>query len=123
MPSKARVSFNENAEDIRRLLELHKDKGGIAKGRRYGLEVLNKAAIVLLTSFWEAYCEDIAAEALHHIVTHSPVPDKLPIELRKLVAKELKAEDHELAVWKLSEGGWRDVLKARLAALQVERNR
>lgn len=68
-----------------RLLELHKDKGGIAKGRRYGLEVLNKSAIVLLTACWEAYCEDVSAEALEHIVTHSPSPDKLPDEFRKLV--------------------------------------
>jgi hypothetical protein len=123
MPSKARISFDENAKDIRRLLEFHKDEGGIATGRRYGLEVLNKSAIVLLTSFWEAYCEDIAAEALEHIVTHAPASNKLPLELRKFVAKELKAENHELAVWKLSDAGWRAVLKTRLAALQADRNR
>jgi hypothetical protein len=123
MPSKARISFNENAQDILRLLELHKDKGGIAKGRRYGLEVLNKSAVVLLTSFWEAYCEDIAAEALDHLVAHVPAADKLPVELRKRVAKELKAENHDLAVWKLSDTGWRAVLKSRLADLQAERNR
>ena len=40
----------------------------MARGRRYHLEVLNKSAIVLVTSFWEAYCEDIAAEGLAHIV-------------------------------------------------------
>ena len=123
MPSKAYQAFGENAKDIKRLLELHKDKGGIERGRRYGLEVLNKSAIVLLTSFWEAYCEDIAAEALEHIVKHAPSADKLPQELRKIVAKELKAENHELAVWKLSDDGWRTLLKSRLATMQVERNR
>lgn len=123
MPSKAYLTFLANAKDITRLIELHKDKGGIERGRRYGLEVLNKSAIVLLTSFWEAYCEDIAAEALEHLVVHAPSAAKLPEELRKIVAKELKAENHELAVWKLSDDGWRAVLKARLAAMQVERNR
>ncbi len=123
MPSKAYSAFRKNAEDVQRLLELHKDTGGIAQGRRYGLEVLNKSAIVLLTANWEAYCEDIAAEALEHIVTHAASADKLPVELLKLVAKELKNDVHELAMWKLSDEGWRDVLRNRLAALQVERNR
>ncbi|MBA4137148.1 MAG: hypothetical protein C0518_07515 [Opitutus sp.] len=123
MPSKAYLAFAENAKDIERLLELHKDKGGLERGRRFGLEVLNKSAIVLLTSFWEAYCEDIAAEALEHLVVHAPSSDKLPLELRKIVAKELKAENHDLAIWKLSDDGWRAVLKSRLAAMQTERNR
>ncbi len=123
MASKARAAFDENAADVERLLALHQEKGGSAKGRRFGLEVLNKSAIVLLTSFWEAYCEDIAAEALDHVVTHAPSADKLPTELRKIVAKELKADVHDLAVWSIAGDGWRTVLKSRLAALQAERNR
>jgi hypothetical protein len=123
MASKARAAFDENAADVQRLLQLHQEKGGKAKGRRFGLEVLNKSAIVLLTSFWEAYCEDIAAEALDHIVTHAPSADKLPTELRKLIAKELKADVHDLAVWSIAGDGWRALLKSRLAILQAERNR
>jgi hypothetical protein len=123
MPSKARQAFDANAEDIRRLLQLHKEKGGVAKGRRYGLEVLNKSAIVLMTSFWEAYCEDIAAEAIAHIVANAPSADKLPTELRKVIAKELESDVHHLAVWQLADGGWRGVLTSRLASLQAERNR
>lgn len=123
MPSKARIAFKENANDIERLIELHTDTGGMAKGRRFGLEVLNKSAIVLLTSFWEAYCEDIAAEALEHIVIHAPSAEKLPEELRKLIARELKQDPHELAVWRVADGGWRAVLKARLELMQMSRNR
>jgi hypothetical protein len=51
MPSKAKVALDENLGDVERLLELHQEKGGGARGRRYGLEVLNKAAIVLITSY------------------------------------------------------------------------
>lgn len=123
MPSNASSSFKKNAKDIERLLWFHENEGGSGQGRRYGLEVLNKSAIVLLTSFWEAYCEDIAAEALAHIVRHCPTSQQLPIELRKIVAKDLKAEAHDLAVWKLSDTGWRQVLQDRLANLQEERNR
>jgi hypothetical protein len=68
MPSEARKSLDDNLEDIRRLLALHATVGGKGKGRRYGLGVLNKSPVVLITAYWEAYCEDIAAEALAHIV-------------------------------------------------------
>ena len=71
MPSKARRAFDDSAKDVKRLLEIHKTIGGNAPGRRAGLEVLNKSAIVLITAIWEAYCEDISAEALEHIVTRT----------------------------------------------------
>ena len=95
MVSEARKAFDKNAEDIERLLQLHAEKGGIGRGRRYELEVLNKSAIVLITSFWEAYCEDIAAEALEHLITHAKSADVLPKELRKRIAKELNTDFRE----------------------------
>jgi hypothetical protein len=123
MPSKARIALKENLQDVKRLLELHAQKGGDAPGRRYGLEVLNKSAIVLITSYWEAYCEDIAEEALEHIVAHAKTSDALPKEIRKLIAKELKANSHELAIWDISDDKWRDFLKKRLQDLKENRNR
>jgi hypothetical protein len=66
MPSEAQKSLDANLKEIERLLALHTMVGGKTKGRRYGLEVLNKSAIVLITAYWEAYCEDIAAEAGRH---------------------------------------------------------
>jgi hypothetical protein len=49
MASKARNAFDENMEDVARLLALHEGAGVNGPGRRYGLEVLNKSAVVLLT--------------------------------------------------------------------------
>jgi RiboL-PSP-HEPN len=83
MPSEAQKSLDANLMEIDRLLELHTLVGGPAKGRRRGLEVLNKSAIVLITAYWEAYCEDIAAEALAHIVKHAKSSAVLPNELKK----------------------------------------
>jgi RiboL-PSP-HEPN len=103
MATKARAAFDDNAKDIERLLELHQSEGGSTPGRRYGLGVLNKSAIVLITAFWEAYCEDIAAEGLNHLVKHAKTAETLPNELKKIVAKALKSEQHELAIWKLSD--------------------
>lgn len=123
MASKARRAFDQNARDIERLLEIHRDLGGDERGRRFRLEVLNKSAIVLITSFWEAYCEDLAAEALEHIVTHAKSAGSLSKEIKKIVAKELTDAPNQLAVWDLSDSGWRSVLQGRLAKLQTQRNR
>jgi hypothetical protein len=39
------------------------------------------------------------------------------------VAKELKEELHELAVWRLADTGWRTELASRLTALKEKRDR
>jgi hypothetical protein len=123
MPSKARKAFDSNAQDIQRLLELHGDIGGKGRGRKYGLEVLNKSAIVLITAFWEAYCEDVAAEALDHLINHAKTSEALPDELKKEIAKKLKAEKHELEIWKISDDGWRTYLKDHRDEMKEARDR
>jgi hypothetical protein len=121
--TKALDAFGANIEDVTALLELHRERGGDQVGRRHGLEVLNKSAVVLICSFWEAYCEDLAAEALGHLVKHTTDPKILPVRLRRKVAEELKRDKHDLAVWSLANDGWRSILQARLADFQRERNR
>jgi RiboL-PSP-HEPN len=123
MPSKARLKFKANADDVARLLEIHSDLGGDRKGRRFRLEVLNKSAIVLITAIWEAYCEDLASEAVKHIVKHAPDSTSLPKELKKRIAKELKDDLNEISIWALADPGWRVVLTQRLSSLAKERNR
>jgi hypothetical protein len=123
MPSEAQKSLDANLKEIERLLALHTMVGGTTKGRRYGLEVLNKSAVVLITAYWEAYCEDIAAEALAHIVTHATSSNVLPNELKKQVAKELKQAPNELEVWKIADLGWKTYLSSQLEKLREQRNR
>lgn len=123
MPSKAAETRVENFADVDRLLQLHTKEGGSAKGRRHGLEVLNKAAIVLITAFWEAYCEDLAAECLQHLLEHSASADKLPKLLRRQLAEEIKRDQHDLEVWKLAGDGWKTYLSQRMQRLTEQRNR
>jgi hypothetical protein len=80
VPSRARNSLDENLKDISRLIGLHTMVGGSGPGRRHGLEVLHKSAVVLITAYWESYCEDIAAEGLAHIVKHGKSANVLPKE-------------------------------------------
>ena len=123
MASEARRNFDKNCEDVRRLMTIHSSIAGGTPGRKYGVDVLNKSAIVLITAFWEAYCEDLAAEALAHLVANCEDASDLPKELKKRVLDELVGQAHELAPWELAGEGWRTVLTDRLERLQAQRNR
>ena len=83
MTSSAQASFVKNCEDIDELQQVFADVTAASPGRRRRLGAIHKSAIVLLTAFWEAFCEDIAAEALQHLVTRAPDAQALPLELRK----------------------------------------
>jgi RiboL-PSP-HEPN len=121
--SRAQETLLSNSADISRVFEIHKLLGGSNPGRRRRLEVVNKAAVVLITAIWEAFCEDLAAEALTHLVEHSKSPLSLPMDLRRRIARELAKDRHELAVWQLADDGWRNLLRKRQNELQEERNR
>lgn len=107
--------------DVSHLLAIHETLSGTERGRR-DLDVLNKSAIVLLCAFWEAYCEDLADDALHHLLSHSPNYSSIPKALQKRVAKELKGDPHELSPWKLAGDNWKAHLLSRLALLRSHRN-
>ncbi|MCY4596948.1 MAG: HEPN domain-containing protein [Bryobacterales bacterium] len=123
MPSAARKAFDENAKDIRRLLAIHTQLNRPTDTIALDLEVLNKSAIVLIVAFWESYCEDIAAEALAHIVEYSDLSEVLPENLKKQIATELRKHDHQLEVWRIADQGWKTYLGDRLEQLRETRNR
>lgn len=99
MASKARQSFDDNSKDIKRLLTAWHEFEGIAKeipeeGDEIEIPatrtVFLKSIIVLLVSYWEAYLEDIAGEALKHIIQNINDANELPKELKKPSPKSLK---------------------------------
>lgn len=121
MPSNAATTFKDRSADIARLQEIHRDLVGATPGRKYGVEVLNRSAIVFLAAMWEGYVEDLVAEAIEHLVTNATDVTQLPKELRKTVAAELKADPNEIAIWQLAGDGWRQHLQTRLAAHAAQR--
>jgi len=117
MPSKAALTFKSNSTDIQRLFAIYAAFPGQHK-RTEKLEVLNKAAIVLITAVWEVYCEELAAEVVEHFANHADNPSMLPVRLRRRIANDLKKAPHELAMWELADGGWRQVLIERVRQQQ-----
>jgi len=104
------TGFIENTNEVKRLLELHEKQTGTARGRRYGVEVLNKSGIVLLTACWEAFVEDAASSAFEFILDKITEPSKLPKDVLKRIAKWVRDDKHELRPWDLASDGWRKVL-------------
>jgi RiboL-PSP-HEPN len=123
VPSQARGDFNDNYADIARLIEIHEELAGTGPGYKHGVEVLNKSAVVLTSAVWEAFCEDLATEAVNHLVAKLSDPKKLPKALRKRIAAELENDVNELAVWDLAMNGWKTVLTSRAQTIADERAR
>src|SRR5712692_1224674 len=117
----AASTFEISSQEVAQLTDIHEQMSGKEPGRRH-LEVLNKSAIVLLCAIWEAYCEDVADEALRHLLAHLRDPSDLPEGLRRRIAKELKDDKHELSPWKVAGAGWKTHLRTRLNSLRETRN-
>ena len=127
MPSNAWKKFDENADDIDHLIDLYQTMVSLSEhdGEELseGFEVLFRSAVVLMVSHWEAYVEDICGEALDHLVSHVDDPGKLPRELKKQVAKEIKSLQDESAIWQLANQGWKKYVRDRMAAFKQQRDR
>jgi hypothetical protein len=119
VPSKAFATFQENRKDAEALLDIHEEKSGDKPGRKFGVEPLNKATIVFVCAAWEAYCEDIVAEAIDAIVADCQDPKLLPKELRKHITAQVRQDKNETAPWELAVDGWKQVLKMNAAQFTV----
>src|SRR5688572_15932731 len=104
------VGLNANMEDVRRLLKFHREEAGSTPGRKYGVEVLNKSGIVLTLACWEAFVEDCATSAFDYLLTAGNSPNAHAEPVRRLVARQIKEDKNELAVWKLAGDGWRSAM-------------
>lgn len=106
------VKLKANMKDVERLLEIHENIGGTAKGRRYGMEVLNKSALLFACANWEAFVEEVAIQAIDHIIIRAADYNSLPKPLLKAAAKQLKEDKNELKVWGLAGDGWKAIISS-----------
>jgi len=127
MPSQARKKFDENAADIEQLVDMYEAMEKLWEDEPgdfpEGMDVLFRSAVVLMVSHWEAYIEDICGEALEHLVKHSKDSSALPKAIKQQVASEILASKNKLEAWNLADDGWQKLLRARLAAMKVGRDR
>lgn len=88
MPSHALSALTERLTDVDQLMAAHATVGGSDRGRRFNVEGLNRAAILMLSAHFEGYLEDVMAEALAALNQqldpkpltsgfHNPWPDRI----------------------------------------------
>lgn len=64
MPSQAIEALATRLSDVDQLMAAHAAVGGAEPGRRFDVEGLNRAAVLMLSAHLEGYLEDVMAEAL-----------------------------------------------------------
>lgn len=103
--------LEKNIQEVKRLLEIHRQLAGDSPGRKYNVEVLNKSSIVLLVACWEAFVEDLAAAAFDFMLKHAADYSAFPDDVLVLASKKLKLAQDNREVWRLAGSGWRSVLQ------------
>lgn len=103
------VQFYRNLEEVDRLLDIHTQISGSGPGYKHNVQVLNKAALVLLVSCWEAYIEELAKNSFTEMLAAAGSPNVFPVHVLDLAAKEIKKNNETL--WGLHGSGWKEELK------------
>ena len=75
---------------------------------------------ILLRSAWETFNSRSVEEGAAFLAHFTDSHEKLPKELKKQIAQEIKKEKHELSPWKLSGKGWKAIVVKRV---KIENNR
>ena len=101
-----------NLQDVTRLTEIHSQLSGKSRGRKHGVEVLNKSAIVLLVACWESFIERLAENAFDSMLKHARGPQVFPNKVLAISSNALKQHQNDLEIWKLAGQGWRSILLA-----------
>jgi hypothetical protein len=101
----------ENANEVIKLIGLHVAITGTKQGRRHGVEILNKSALVLLVACWESFVEDVATLGFEFMLEEAKAPDIFPSSVLTLSAKSLREHSDQRKIWELAGDGWKGVLE------------
>jgi hypothetical protein len=101
----------DNTDEVSRLVEIHAQVAGIGRGKKGGVEVLNKSAFVLLVACWESFVEELAIAGFDFLLKNAKKADVFPNKVLVLASKKLRQNSDETKVWKLAGSGWKQVLR------------
>ena len=111
MPSKSAKTFTYNMDDVHRLVQAYEALKPTGQGKR-GLGHLTRSCIVTLCACWEQYIEDVIVESVEFIRQQAKAANDMPLKVRKVISKRVKADKHELKPLELAGEGWRDMYLA-----------
>lgn len=109
--------FVENQEDIEQLWVIHEDYAGEGRGRKHGVEVLNRSVIVFVTAIRESFIEDLAQEAFDYLITHASDSSHIPQKIKNHIAAAVLNQKDPDRVWEVADLGWKQVLASHKSAV------
>ena len=113
--SEAKRNFEQSKREIQDLLKIHAkmegEQSGQAGRRPDRLQVLHRAAIIMITACWEAYLEILFREAFKYLLDHSNNPQEMPSVMIKYACNKIKENKDTSFVWKFAGNNWKDMLK------------
>lgn len=110
MTSQASTSFHINKKNVEMLWHIHAEVSGSGKGRKHRSDVLNRTAIVFISACWESYIEDVCMEGFDFLLCNVEEPNKIPIKVKTIAARELRNDKDERRIWELAGLGWKNIL-------------
>jgi hypothetical protein len=105
------LNLRRNLDEIKNIIKIHKSCVGATPGRKYDVEVLNKAAVVLLVATWEAFVEDLASASFDVILEDAESPKVFTKKVLGMVTRIMMKEEDDSRVWDLANDGWKNVLE------------
>lgn len=97
----------DNLSEVGRLVQLHHVISGTGPGRRHGVEVLNKSALVLTVACWESFVEDLASAALDYSIENAGDHSAFP----RSVLERVGGKYSGVNAWQLAGEGWKKALR------------
>jgi hypothetical protein len=111
------AKLKESVEDVNRLEEIHEELTGNDRGRRFGVDILNRSQIVLTCASWEAFVEDVATEAAATLTKRIKDPSKIPEPVRRSCMERLVKQNDLGKTWQLISEDWKKALSRNVEAL------
>lgn len=103
-------NFFDNLDKVQELLAIHEKIAGTTKGRKSGVETLNKSCIVLLTACWETFIEELAGNAFDYLLKNAKTHSIIPFNVLTKASNDLKNDKDNRKIWELADTGWKTVL-------------
>lgn len=117
--SQAKNKFDSNKKDIDCLLEIHEKMDEMdgrdpdRPGRRpEQVQVLHRAAIVMIIACWQAYVQDRFREVFQYLLDRSGNdPHKMPHDMKSYACRKIEENKNKIFIWNFSGDGWKTMLE------------
>ncbi len=111
MPSSAFQKFERNMlVDVDRTIEAHANLNHDGRGKR-GLGHITRGGVLILCTAWELYLEEVIPEGIRFFIDRIESPIGLPKDVKKELARTVKASKHELKPLELAGEGWKNLYR------------